>query len=354
MHEAMLYEKLPDSRVRCNICQWRCKIGPDKFGVCRVYQNKDGVLYNLNYAQASSVTPDPIEKKPLFHFFPGSVALSLGSWGCNFHCQHCQNWQISSPEMRLPWHESLQIQPQEAIELAKRFPVEQAKYHQSVGIAWTYNEPSIWFEYTFDSAKLAKENNLYTVYVTNGYLTPEALDTIGPYLDCWRVDIKGFSDSFYQKLAKVSRWRGILDVTKRAKVKWDMHVEVVTNIIPTMNDDDQQLEGIANWIRDELGELTPWHVTRFYPHYRLMHLPPTPVSTLEHAYDIGRKAGLKFVYVGNAPGHKTESTVCYSCGKVVVQRFGYQTKVVGLEDSRCKFCGAELNFRTHGSERRSL
>ncbi|MBA7713466.1 hypothetical protein ES703_122469 [subsurface metagenome] len=135
-------------------------------------------------------------------------------------------------------------------------------------------------------------------------------------------------------------------MAKRAKEKWNMHVEVVTNIVPTMNDDDQQLEGIANWVRDELGELTPWHVTRFYPNYHLMHLPPTPISTLEHAFDIGHNAGLKFVYAGNVPGHKSESTFCYSCGKLIVERLGYQTKVVGLEDSRCQFCGAELNFRT--------
>jgi len=309
-----------------------------------MYQNKDGVLYNMNYAKASSVAADPIEKKPLFHFFPASSAFSLGGWGCNFHCQDCQNWEISCPEIDEPWRGSQEVQPQAAIELAKR-------YHCQ-GIAWTYNEPSIWFEYTLDSAKLAKENNLYTVYVTNGYLTPEALDTIGPYLDAWRVDIKGFTDSFYRELAKVSRWRGILEVAKQAKAKWDMHVEVVTNIVPTMNDDDRQLEGIANWIRDELGELTPWHVTRFYPYHHMSHLSPTPVSTLEHAYEIGQKAGLKFIYAGNVPGHKSENTICYSCGKVVVQRFGYQTKVVGLDGSRCKFCGAELNFRTHGSQRR--
>ena len=338
MHEAMLYEKLPNSRTRCHTCQWRCNIGPDKFGVCGMYQNKDGTLHDLNYAIVSSVAADPIEKKPLFHFFPGSLAFSLGTLGCNFHCRHCQNWEISSADsstLRLGCQE---MQPQAAIELAKRY--------QCQGIAWTYNEPAIWFEYTLDSAKLAKENNLYTVYVTNGYSTPEALDTIGPYLDAWRVDIKGFSDSFYRELAKIPRWREILAVAKRAKTKWNMHVEVITNIIPTMNDDDEQLEGIANWIRDELGELTPWHVTKFYPHHHMMHLPPTPVSTLEHAYDIGRKAGLKFIYAGNVPGHKSENTICYSCGKSIVNRFGYQSKVAGLEDSRCKFCGAELNFRT--------
>jgi len=336
MHEALLSEKLPNSRVRCNICQWRCAISPGKFGVCRMYQNRDGILYNMNYAQASSVNVDPIEKKPLFHFFPGSLAFSLGSWGCNFHCQDCQNWEISCAEI-VEQRGSREVQPKEAVELAKRY--------NCGGIAWTYNEPTIWFEYTLDSAKLAKQNNLYTVYVTNGYMTPEALDTIGPYLDAWRVDVKGFADAFYQNLARISRWQGILEVAKRAKEKWNMHVEVITNIIPTMNDDDQQLKGIASWIRDELGELTPWHVTRFYPQHHMMHLPPTPVSTLEHAYNIGKKAGLKFVYIGNVPGNKAESTICYSCGKPIVQRIGYQTKVVGLEDSRCKFCQAELNFR---------
>jgi len=337
MHEAMIYEKLHNSRVRCHTCQWHCNIAPGKSGVCRMYINQDSVLYSMNYAKTSSVAVDPIEKKPLFHFFPGSLVFSLGSWGCNFHCQDCQNWEISCPETDEPWRRSREIQPQAAVELAK--------HYQCEGIAWTYNEPTIWFEYTFDCAKLAKENNLYTVYVTNGYMTPEALDTIGPYLDALRVDVKGFTDSFYQKLAKVPRWRGILEVTKQAKEKWNMHVEVVTNIIPTMNDDDQQLKGIAHWIRDELGELTPWHVTRFFPHHYMSDLPPTPISTLEHAYEIGRKAGLKFVYAGNVAGHKSENTTCYSCGKLLVQRFGYQTKVVGLEDSRCKFCGAELNFK---------
>jgi len=343
MHEAMLYEKLSDSRVRCNICQWRCSIGQDRFGVCKMYLNRDGVLYNMNYARASSVAVDPIEKKPLFHFFPGSLVFSLGGWGCNFHCQDCQNWEISCVDIPEPRHGSREIQPQEAIKLAQD--------HYCQGIAWTYNEPTVWFEYTLDSARLAKENNLYTVYVTNGYMTPEALDTIAPYLDAWRVDVKGFCDPFYRKLARISRWRGVLEVAKRAKDKWNMHVEVVTNIIPTMNDDDQQLEGIANWIRDELGELTPWHVTGFHPHHYMTHLPPTPISTLERAYNIGRKAGLKFVYVGNVTGHKSESTICYSCGNLVVNRFGYQTKVIGLEGSRCKFCGAELNFRTLGTRR---
>ncbi|MCD6600226.1 MAG: AmmeMemoRadiSam system radical SAM enzyme [Dehalococcoidia bacterium] len=333
--EAILYEKLPGGKVRCNICQWHCLINPGKSGVCRMYINRDGTLYSMNYAEVSSLAIDPIEKKPLFHFFPGTNAFSLGTWGCNFHCQNCQNWEISCVDIP---DTSQRLLPGKEIELAKKY--------NCAGIAWTYNEPSIWFEYTLDSARLAKENGLYTAYITNGYITPEALDTIGPYLDAWRVDVKGFNDGFYHQLTKIPHWRGILDMAKRAKDKWDMHIEVVTNVVPTMNDDEKQLSGIASWIRDNLGELTPWHVTRFYPMRNLSHLMPTPISTLEIAYQIGKKAGLKFVYLGNVPGHEYENTICYSCGKLVVQRVGYNTEVLGLDKSRCKFCGSELNFRT--------
>ncbi|MFC1901143.1 AmmeMemoRadiSam system radical SAM enzyme [Chloroflexota bacterium] len=340
MREALLYEKLPDSRVQCHTCQWNCKISPDKYGACGMYRNRDGMLEDLNYALVSSAAADPIEKKPLFHFYPGTRVFSLGSLGCNFHCKHCQNWQISTAEINTAQRACQEILPETAIELAKS--------QDCQGIAWTYNEPGIWFDYTLDSAKLAKENGLYTVYVTNGYSTEKALDTIGPYLDAWRVDIKGFSDSLYRQLAGVPDWQKILEVTVRAKKKWDMHIEVVTNIVPTMNDDDAQLEGIARWINSELGELTPWHVTRFHPQHRMTDIPPTPIATLEHACEIGKKAGLKFIYTGNVPGHDSESTVCYSCGNLNVERYGYQTKVVGMNGSKCRSCGADLNFRTAG------
>jgi pyruvate formate lyase activating enzyme len=340
MHEAMLYEKLSDSRARCHVCQWRCVIQPGKYGLCRMRRNSEGTLEVLNYGKVSSVAADPIEKKPLFHFHPKSQAFSLGGWGCNFHCKHCQNWQISHRTQETGGRDSQVVSPEKAIALTKQSGCD--------GIAWTYNEPCIWLEYTLDSAKIAKREHLYTVYVTNGFFTEEALDTMGPYLDAWRVDLKGFSDSLYQGLAKVIKWRKVLDIAKRAQNKWGMHVEVVTNIIPTWNDDDEQLEGIARWIRDELGELTPWHVTRFHPQYQMLHLPPTPVSTIERAYEIGKKAGLRFIYVGNIPGHKGENTVCYSCNRLVVERVGYHTKIIGLDGSKCRFCGAELNFRMRG------
>jgi len=339
--EALLYEKLPGGRVSCHVCQWRCVINPGRVGVCHMRVNRDGILYITNYGEVSSIAADPIEKKPLFHFHPGTNAFSLGSWGCNFHCQDCQNWEIACVDIPAG---SRYLSPEREVELAQE--------HRCAGIAWTYNEPTISFEYTLDSARLARENGLYTAYVTNGYITPEALDTIGPYLDAWRVDVKGFSDDFYRSLAKISRWRGVLEMARRARERWNMHVEVVTNIIPTMNDDEEQLGGIAAWIRDSLSELTPWHVTRFHPMYKLSYLPPTPVSTLEKAYHIGKKSGLKFVYLGNVPGHEHENTVCYSCGRVNVRRVGYDTQVLGLNGSRCKFCGAELNFRGTADERR--
>jgi pyruvate formate lyase activating enzyme len=335
MREALLYQQLSDSRVRCHTCQWLCTINPGKNGVCRMYANRDGILYNLNYAKISAANIDPIEKKPLFHFFPGTKVYSLGGWGCNFHCEGCQNWEISMVNEVMAG--SQEQSPQAAIATAKQ--------NGCAGIAWTYNEPSVWFEYTLDSARLAKQNGLYTVYVTNGYLSVEALDLIGPHLDAWRVDIKGFSDALYKNLARITHWRGILEVAERAKNKWNMHVEVVTNVVPTMNDDDEQLGGIARWIHDKLGELTPWHITRFHPDYNASTIPATPLTTLEKAYRIGRNAGLKFVYLGNVPGHDSENTTCPSCTALIVRRFGYETKVTGLSGSCCQYCRTPLNFR---------
>jgi pyruvate formate lyase activating enzyme len=333
MVDEMLVDRLSDSRIRCRVCRWQCVINPGQTGVCRVRRNRDGQPELLSYAEVSSVAVDPVEKKPLYHFFPGSKVLSLGSWGCNFRCRHCQNWEIACVE-RIQG--SRRISPAEAVELAHR-------QHCS-GMAWTYNEPSVWFEYTLDSARLARQNQLYTAYVTNGFLSEDALDLIGPWLDAWRVDIKGFSDQFYSFIAKIRSWRGILETTKRALFKWGMHVEVVTNIIPTLNDDDIQLRGIANWIHDELGPLTPWHITRFQPEFRLSNLPPTPISTLERAAMIGHETGLHFVYIGNVPS-KEDNTNCYKCGALIISRQGYRVTVNNIVGSKCERCGSDLNLR---------
>jgi pyruvate formate lyase activating enzyme len=337
--EGLLYDRLEGQRVRCNVCLWRCTINPGRTGVCGVRQNENQTVVPLNYARVSSIAADPIEKKPLFHFFPGSTVLSFGTIGCNFHCLHCQNWEIACAEEPDKLLKGLcEVPPADAVRLALA--------RKCAGIAWTYNEPAIWLEYTLDTARLAHEKGLYTVYVTNGYSTPEALDLLGPHLDAWRVDVKGFSDKAYRDLAKVSHWRSILEVAVRARKKWNMHVEVVTNVIPSVNDDDEQLSGIAHWIRDELGALTPWHVTRFYPNREMVNVMPTPIATLEKAFDIGTKAGLRFIYLGNIPGNAHENTLCYRCGKVAIERTGYDTRVVGVTDGNCSFCGADLNIRS--------
>jgi pyruvate formate lyase activating enzyme len=281
---------------------------------------------------------DPIEKKPLFHFHPGTKCLSFGSWGCNFHCSGCQNWQIACPTNGDIDQFSKHVTPSQAVEMALS--------QGSKGIAWTYNEPGIWLEYTIDTAKLAREKGLYTVFVTNGYSTSEALDSIGPYLDAWRVDVKGFSDDAYKRLAKVTNWRGILEVAEMAKKKWKMHIEVVTNVTPGINDDDIQLAAIAGWIRDKLGELTPWHVTRFFPHRFMDDISPTPVERLERAAEIGMKNGLRFVFLGNVTDPNREDTRCFSCDALIIRRNGYQVNIQGLDGTRCKHCGQQLDMVT--------
>lgn len=340
MREAILYDKLADAHVQCNVCQYRCKIAPGKRGVCRTRINESGVLKTLTYGQVSSAAVDPIEKKPLFHFYPATMCFSLGTWGCNFRCVHCQNEEIAyaEPDTGRLLRGERTLSPDDAVRLARE--------HGCRGIAWTYNEPTVWFEYTFEGARAAKAAGLYTVYVTNGYMSPEALDTIGPYLDAWRVDIKGFTREFYRRLAKIPDFQGILDVAVRARERWNMHVEAVTNVIPGWNDDDAQLGGIANWIAGNLGPLTPWHVTRFYPHAGLSNLASTPIPTLEHAVQLGHDAGLRFVYTGNVPGHQDESTRCYSCGHVNIERWGYTIRLGEITPAgACSNCGADLNIR---------
>jgi pyruvate formate lyase activating enzyme len=349
LKEATLYEPLPDGKVHCFLCPWHCRIAKDKGGFCGVRQNIDGKLYSLIYGKVSSLAADPIEKKPLLHFHPGTRVLSLGTYGCNMRCGHCQNWQISHVVMvkGLEKGKTYFIEREPITELIppERL-VELARENDCQGIAWTYNEPTIWFEYAYEGAVLAKQAGLYTAFVTNGYITPEGLDAIGPYLDAYRVDVKGFTNDFYFKLAKIRDFTPVLEAAERAKKKWDMHVEVITLIIPTMNDDEAQLKGIAEWMVKKLGPETPWHVTRFVPYLEYDHLPPTPVKTLEKAQKIGQEAGLKFVYVGNVPGHPGESTYCPKCGKLLIKRVGYETNVEGVEAGKCGSCGEDLNIRS--------
>lgn len=336
MKEAILYKKLENKKVKCGVCAKECVILPGKRGQCGTRLNQEGTLYTLIYAKCSSIAADPIEKKPVFHYQPGSQVLSFGSLGCNLRCGHCQNWQIAHVDPDLEGAGLTEVSPSEAIRLAE-------SYHCQ-GIAWTYNEPTIWLEYTLETAKLCKEHDLYTVYVTNGFTTFESLDTIAPYLDVYRVDVKGFTNDFYRKVCKIADFTPILRATERARQKWKMHVEVVTNIIPSLNDNDEQLRNIAEWIKDKLGADTPWHVTRFVPYLDFSYLPATPIETLERARKIGLSAGLHFVYVGNVPGHSGENTYCYNCKNLVITRSCYSLKSYDVTGGKCTFCGASLNI----------
>jgi len=298
MKKALLYKKLSNNYVQCYTCQRYCKIPEGGTGFCGTRKNVKGELYTLIYGIASAINVDPIEKKPLYHFHPGTIVLSLGTYGCNFRCTFCQNWDISYTD-----HKKIQFLGQTIKKITPKQVVKMMQETGSAGVAFTYNEPAIWLEFNLDVMKEIKEHpqlkNYYTVYVTNGYMTEEQLNLIGPYLDAYRVDIKSFDNEFYHKVANIGDIKEILKVTKLAKEKWKMHVEIVTNIVPTLNDSSDNLKKIASWVVKNLGPETPWHVTRFFPQAKLKNLPATPIKTLEMAQKIGKKAGLKYVYIGN-------------------------------------------------------
>lgn len=339
LKEALLSETLTDDRVRCNICQRRCTISQGGVGYCRTKVNLEGVLFCTIYGVVSSAAADPIEKKPVFHYKPGSLCYSVGSLGCNFCCVFCQNWEIAyadSTENRIGGCVA-GVTPEKLVELAE--------LESCQGVAWTYNEPAIWLNYTLESAKLCREQGLYTVYVTNGYATPEHLDTIGPYLDVYRVDIKSMDDRFYRDLIQLSSAQGIREVAARARNKWNMHIECVTNIIPGWNDTEDNITRTARWIVSALGEDTPWHITRFFPYGKLSHIPPTPSETLAHAVRTAKKAGLKFVYLGNIASETGENTYCPRCRQLAVQRSRYSTRLVAVDESgNCTSDGEPLNI----------
>jgi len=329
-----LCRPLKDGRIQCLVCQRRCKIVQGKTGHCKTRNNRDGRLWSLIYGRVSSIRVSPIEIKPLYHYYPGSRWLSLGSVGCNFLCPGCQNWEIAHADVEAVLSTIPYIAPEKA--------VRQALEKGCKGISWTYNEPTLWFEYTLDTAKLAKEKGLLTNYVTNGAMTLEALDLLGPHLDAFRVDLKGFSNRTYQRLANLPDFRGILKTIVRAKDRWGMHVEIVTNVIPGLNDDAEELRQMARWIKEHLGPGTPWHLTRFYPHHELSHLEPTPVAQLESIRRTGLDEGLQYIYLGNVPGHKAGNTYCPACGDMVIERFHCEVVQYRLEGNRCPACGFEI------------
>lgn len=330
--EARYYERLPDGATRCRLCPHHCRIKPGEAGLCRVRRNEAGRLVSLIYGQVTSVAVDPIEKKPLYHFYPGTGILSLGTAGCNFSCLFCQNWQISqslAPTSALP--------PEEA--------VRQAQATGSVGIAYTYNEPSIWFEYVLATARLAREAGLKNVLVTNGYWNPEPLEEVLEVVDALNIDLKSMEREFYLKLCG-ARLEPVLRTAKRASRS--ALVEVTHLVIPGYNDSEDQFRRLADWVATELGPDTPAHISAYFPRYRLQ-APPTPPETLQRAYDIFRQQ-LNYVYLGNVAAAEGSDTRCPHCGALAIRRRGYRTTNHLADGARCAGCGRGLPVVMAGND----
>jgi len=332
VREALLWKQAEEQRVDCFLCEQRCHIAPGKRGLCQVRENREGTLYTLVYGYAIARNVDPIEKKPFFHFYPGSTSLSIATAGCNFRCQHCQNADIS----QLPRDGGGRIvgewfPPEAVVQTAVRAGVR--------SISYTYTEPTIFMEYAYGTAKLARDAGLLNNFVTNGYMTAEALDLIDGYLDAANVDLKAFSDDFYRKVCG-ARLQPVLDSLRRMK-QMGVWVEVTTLIIPGLNDSDDELKQIADFMLS-LGPETPWHVSAFHPTYKMTDRQRTPVETLRRARRIGLDAGLRYVYSGNVPGDEGENTYCHHCGKEIIGRYGFAVSARHLRKGACEFCGTPV------------
>jgi len=336
MKEAMFYSPQEDGKVKCRLCRHNCLISKSKRGICEVRENRDGKLYTLVYRKAMSIGIDPIEKKPFFHFFPGSTSLSMATAGCNFKCQHCQNYSISQLVRDHGEIPGKDISPEDIVKMAKT--------ENCDNISYTYTEPTIFFEYAYDVAKLAKKEGLSNVFVTNGYIGEDPLREISPYLDAANIDLKAFSDGFYKKICG-ARLQPVLDSIKLHH-ELGIWIEITTLLIPGKNDSKEELEGIANFLVS-LDPGIPWHVTRFHPDYHLTNVPATPIETLRTARELGLKARLRYVYEGNVPGEEREDTYCPSCGELLVKRYGFSIITDRIRNGKCSKCGMKIDGRFH-------
>ncbi|HMA85598.1 MAG TPA: AmmeMemoRadiSam system radical SAM enzyme [Desulfosalsimonadaceae bacterium] len=332
--EARLYEKREDNKVQCHLCRHHCVIRDGRRGICNVRENRDGVLYTLVYDRIIARHVDPIEKKPLFHFFPGTLAYSIGTVGCNFRCRFCQNADIAHMAADDRGHIMGSHATPEGM-------VAEALKSGCKSIAYTYTEPTVFFELALETARLAHQRGLKNVFVTNGYMSEQALEGICPYLDAANVDLKAFSEDFYKSMCS-ARLSPVMEILRQMKTL-DIFVEVTTLLIPGLNDDSAELEKLAGFIAHDLGSDTPWHVSRFQPCYQLTDRPPTPVQTLLQARQIGIDAGLKYVYTGNVPGEKSECTYCYNCGSRLMNRRGFFVSENRIQRNQCPDCGAVIH-----------
>lgn len=332
MKEAMLYDKLENGRVQCRLCHHGCLIRDGQRGICAVRENRGGTLYTLVYRRLIAAHVDPVEKKPLFHFAPGSQSYSIATPGCNFRCDFCQNYEISQvprEENRVPGED---VSPAEIVAAAKEAGCRT--------IAYTYTEPTIYFEYAYEIALLAEQEGLGNLFVTNGYMTEEALRCIHPHLHAANVDLKAFTSGFYQKRCG-ARLEGVLQ-SLRVMRELGVWIEITTLIIPGQNDGEGELRELARFIAS-LGAEVPWHISRFHPMYKMLDSSPTSLRILEKARKIGLEAGLRYVYTGNVPGDGGEDTFCYACGKLLVDRQGFQILKYEIQDKKCPHCGAVID-----------
>ncbi len=333
MSEAILYKKLDKHLVQCEICAHQCIIAPNKKGLCGVRENQSGQLKTLNYEAVVALNIDPIEKKPLFHFLPGTLSLSLGTQGCNFSCQHCQNYEISQGIKNNQSVLEQKISSQQIINLVQE--------NNLPSLAYTYTEPSIFLEYALEIMKKAQKKGIKNIWVSNGYFTKKTFKTISPYLDAINVDLKFFDDSLYQKICG-GKLKPILENLKRIQ-KSNIWLEITTLLIPGYTDQNNQLEKIAQFIKKELSSEIPWHVSCFTPSYKMKKVPPTPPELIYQAIEIGKKQGLKYVYAGNLPGDNKENTYCPACQTLIIKRTGYEIKRQD-QNGYCPQCGEKINL----------
>jgi len=332
-HKAILWSPLEEGAVQCNLCNFHCRIADGQLGRCRTRRNDAGALHTLTYTALCSSAVDPIEKKPLFHFQPGRRSFSIATPGCNFQCDFCQNWQISQLPRQRPDFTGQPHTPDQIVAAAAR--------NRCTSIAYTYTEPTIFMELAADTGRLAHQQNIANVFVSNGYMTIEALDYALDFLDAANIDLKAFTEDFYHNYCK-AQLAPVLATLRHIAQNTVIWLEVTTLLIPDLNDSDDELKQIAQFIADQLGPHTPWHISRFHPTYQRTGNPTTPAESLDRAYQIGRDAGLHYVYIGNFPTADRESTYCHKCNHLLIKRQGYQITQFNLINAACPNCNTPL------------
>lgn len=329
--EARFYEKGEGDTVRCRLCFRSCTIAAGRRGFCRNRENRQGTLYTLVYGRAAALQLDPIEKEPMYHNLPGSTILCTGTASCNFRCKFCHNWHLSQQTVEELAPATQQLSPEDVVDTA---------LGRQAGLSFTYNEPTVFYEYMYDIAKLGRERGMNTIFHTNGGMQAEPLKKLLPHLRAVTVDLKGFTAGYYRDMS-FARMTPVLETLKRIKGegKW---LEIVNLVVPTFNDDLEKIREMCGWLRANLGSEVPLHFSRFFPAYRMRHLQPTPVATLEKAHRIAREAGMDFVYIGNVPGHTHNSTFCPGCGKRIISRVHFFVRSINMQDGRCQYCDQQI------------